>query len=268
MSKVGSSILGAPQDLYISTSIQQSDLGATMTTGDGRHFRYAQAGGSALIAANLLQSPAQIANHEQLTPTAAAATIVANTGSPASVSVGTNVYPTLSVTLGGTAATVNQYAGGWAVVSVDAGSGGLLGQQVQIISHPAQTSTSGVLVLTLGDQLFNKITASAKIDLVPNPYAGLIQCPATGSLTSGPAAVAVYPTTASYFGWVQVAGVATVTNDAEATITVGTSVGPSDATAGAVEISDLVASGFAAIGIAQETGLASQAFAARLINLF
>ncbi len=267
MSKVGSSILGAPQDLYISTSNQQADLGALMTTGDGRFFRYVQAGASALVAANLLQGPAQVANNIQLTPTAAGATVVANTGSPASVSVGTNVYPTLTVTLGGTAVTANQYAGGWAVVSLDNGSGGLLGQQAQIISHPAQSSGSGAVTLTLGDQLFNKITASAKIDLVLNPSAGVIQCPATGSLTGGLAGVAIIPTTAAYYGWIQVAGAGTLTNDAEGTITVGTSVGPSDATAGAVEISDLVASGFPAIGIALTTGTASQCFAARLINL-
>ncbi len=262
MSKVSSSILGAPQDLFISTVNQQADLGALMTTGDGRFFRYAQAGASALVAGTVLQSPATVSNHLQLTPAALVATENANTGAPASTSVGTNVYPVLTVTLGGTAATVNQYAGGWVVVSADGGSGGLLGPQYQIISHPAQTNGSGTLALTLGDANFNKITTSAKIDLVANPHAGVIINPA--SLSGTVAGVAIIPTTALYFGWVQVAGIASVLNDADGTISQGVAVTPSTTVAGAVEA---ISSTLQTIGIATQAILASTNGAVKLTGL-
>lgn len=262
MAKVGSSILGAPQDLFVSTSNQQADYGALMTTGDGNFYRYAYTGATALVAGTLLQGPAQITNHHQLTPTAVSATIVSNTQAPASTSVGTNVYPTVTVTLGGTAATVNQYAGGRLVVSADAGSGGLLGPSYTILSHPAQTSTTGTLTLTLAEGIFNNITASAKIDLIQNPYNGVVIYPTTATGTV--AGAAIMPTTINYYGWVQVAGIASLLNDAGGTITVGNTVVPSTSVAGAVKSTTGT---LPVVGIAAETAAASVNSAFKLQNI-
>lgn len=252
MAKVGSAILGAPQDLFVSTSIQQADLGALMATGDGNLYRYAYTGATALVAGTLLQAPAQITTHQQLTPTATAATIVANTQSPASTTVGTNVYPTITVTLGATnAVTANQYAGGWVSVSADSGSGGLKGPKYSIISHPA-ASAAASLTLTLGEGIYNLITTSAKIDLIPNPYNGVVINPTTG--TGAVCGSAIMPTTVNYYGWVQVDGIASLLNDAGGTITVGNTVVPSTSVAGAVKSATGT---LPVVGIATQTAIAS-----------
>lgn len=236
MSKVSSAILGQPQDLFVSTSKQQADLGALMTTGDGNFYRYALNGASALVTGNLLQSAAQIADHKQLSPTAAvSATIQSNTGTAASLTVFPNTYPQVTVTLGATAATANYYANGWLVVSKDSGSGGLEGPKYQIESHPA-ASASATLALSLGDGIFNDITTSALIDLVANPYSGVVANPTTA--TGIPVGVAVYPMTAAYYGWVQVAGIAQMLVEANgsADVAVGDTVIPSTTTAGSVKV--------------------------------
>ncbi len=252
MAKVGSAILGAPQDLFVSTSNQQADLGALMATGDGNWYRYAFTGATALVSGTLLQAPAQITTHQQLTPTATSATIVANTQAPASTTVGTNVYPTITVTLGATnAVTANQYAGGWVSVSADSGSGGVKGAKYSIISHPAAAAAAS-LTLTLGEGIFNLVTTSAKIDLITNPCNGVIIAPTT--LTGAPVGVAIMPSTINFYGWIQVGGIASILNDAGGTITVGNSVVPSTTVAGAIKSATGT---LPVIGVSTQTAIAS-----------
>lgn len=216
MSKLSSTALGSPQDLFVSSTVQMTDLGTAMTTGDGRYFRYVLAGGTTLVAGTLIQAPAQVANHIQLTPTAAAA-------------VGATQ---VTVTLGATAATLNQYYNGELVVSLDAGTGGVKGYSYQISANPAALS-SGTLTLTLSDPLLNLITTSAKIDLVLNAYSGVIINPTTGSASPVGAAIWALPT--ATYGWIQVQGNASVLNDAGGAITVGNDVSPSTSVAGAIK---------------------------------
>lgn len=215
-SLTGSGMLVEYTDLFASSTTQNGmQLGGFATCGDGRYFRYMYAGAVALAAGKLQQGPAQVANHIQLTPTAAA--------------IGATQ---VTVTLGATAATANQYAGGYLVVSLDGGTGGVPGYSYQISSHPA-AALSATLVLTLADPLLNLITTSAKIDLVLNPYNGLIVYPTTG--TGSPVGVAVVATPINNYGWVQVAGPAPVLNDAGGAITVSNDVVPSTSVAGAVK---------------------------------
>lgn len=176
---------GAGQPLFSSSATAYHALGERLVTPDGRVFRYAKAGASNLVAGNWLQSPAQITNHQNLTPTATA--------------IGAT---SLTVTLGATAATAGQYAGGWAVVTVTPG----LGQAFAIQAHPA-ASSGGSLTLTLSDEVRVALTTSSRIDLIPNPWNGVIQSPVT-TLTGATAGVATFPITASEYGWVQRGGVA------------------------------------------------------------
>lgn len=230
MSKLSSAVLGAPQDLWVTTTVQQTDPGATMTTGDGRFFRYMYSGGVALVAGTLLQGPARISNHLQVSPTAAVAATV--TSGQAAQLNGVGTYPQVTVTLGATAATANFYAYGTLVVTLDAGSGGLPGFQYQILSNPAALS-SGTLTLTLSDPIQNLITTSAKIDLIPNPNYGTIIYPTTGTgIISG---VSLLANALNTWGWEQVGGNANVLNDAGGTITVGNTVCPSTSVAGAIK---------------------------------
>lgn len=174
---------GAGQALYASSASAKHALGERLVTSDGRVFRYAKAGASNLVAGNWIQSPAQVANHQNIAVAAAA--------------IGAT---SITVTLGATAATAGQYAGGQAVVTITPG----LGQAINIVAHPA-ADASATLVLTLGEPLRVALTSSTRIDLIPNPYNGVIQSPVT-TLTGAVAGVATYIITAAEYGWLQRSG--------------------------------------------------------------
>lgn len=205
LSQVGLCIV--PGDLFDVSSTKQATLGAYASTNDGRIFAYAQAGASALVAGTLLQSSAEDTNTQNLTPTATA--------------IGaTSITTSSTVTV-----TANEYADGWAVVTVTPG----VGLQYKISGHTAETASA--VALNLSDKVQVALTTTSRIDLVRNPFAKVIINPTTA--TSAPVGVAVVAIPATYYGWVQVSGVATIL--ANGAITVGTSVVASNAVAGAVE---------------------------------
>lgn len=195
----------APFPLFVSTGIGSGTdtsvvtlLGTRFATDDGRIFTLVQNGATALAAGVLVQGPATIgANHAGLTIGAAVAT------------GGTSI----TATLGGTATTVNQYQGGYLVVS--AGTG--FGQTLKIASNTA-TGTSGVVTVVVEDPLSNNIAVSdSKVTLTLSPYGGsngtaitthgVIIAPSgtsTGLLlgvTPGP--IAASTSTVANYGWVQ-----------------------------------------------------------------
>lgn len=208
--KVGSDILAAPGDLTLNTATAQATVGSCATTPDGRRFRYCKAGGTALVPGKLQQAPAEVTNHQNLVPAAAA--------------IGAT---SVTVTLGATAATANQYAGGYLVVTITPGQG----YQYLIKSHPA-ADASATLTLTLEDPIQVALTTASNVDLIANPYNGVIVNPTTAS--SCPVGVAVYPITAEYYGWIQTGGVANILVD-DQTAVVGTLLSASNQAAGAVE---------------------------------
>lgn len=195
--------------LTLNESTPSMDLGARIETSDGRAFRYAKAGAVALVPGHLLQAPAEITNHQSC--------------AVASAAVGATK---ITVTLGATAVTANQYAGGWLVENNAAG-----GHAYLIKSHPA-ADLSTACVFTLEDPIIAAMTnATTTVDLVLSPYAGVLDNPASAS--SAPVGVAVTPITATYYGWIQVAGPAAILSDGGSTV--GTNVSASNGTAGAVE---------------------------------
>lgn len=175
----------AGQPLYSSSATQAHQFGEKMSGPGSAVYRYVKAGAADLVAGNWLQAPAQAANHQNL--------------SVAAASIGAT---SITVTLGATAATANQYADGKAVVTITPG----LGQELNIVGHPA-ASSSGTLVLTLAEPLRVALTSSTRIDLCPNPYNGVIQSPVT-TLTGAPVGVAPYIITAAEYGWILVEGLA------------------------------------------------------------
>ena len=225
----------APIDLFSSLAAASAGnaqqggtaLGSMITGGDGREFRWCYAGGVTLVAGQLQQAPPQIANHIALVVVQAQA--IGDTS--------------ITVTLGGTAATAQQYAGGYAQTYTSTGAG----LQYQISSHPAQATTTGNLVLTLADPIQVAITTSTTVSLVLNPYNGIIVNPATA--TSAPVGVAPWALTTATYGWVQTHGVAVCLNDSSTTVGLG--VAPSAATAGAVKT---MAATLCQIGYALQTG--------------
>ena len=174
MSRLTQKGQSAPLDIFkTSTDTSLATMvGSKFDSVDGREFVLVQNGGVALVAGNLIQGPVSIgANHTGLA-------VVSN------VVIGAKA---ITVTLGGTLATANQYQGGFAVVS--AGTG--LGQTFRIASHPAGT-LNGNVVLTLEDAVLVALaSADSKISLTLNPYGSMY---GTDVTTSG---VVISPTTAT-----------------------------------------------------------------------
>lgn len=242
MSKLSGIVNASAAKIFSSSSTQEHDLGAVAFDVEGNRYRYVKAGGTALVAGTLLQSAAEITNHQNLTPAAAA--------------IGATE---ITVTLGATAVTANYYAGGYVVVTVTPGQG----YRYRILSHPAANgSATCVLTLEPDSAVVVALTTSSRVDLVPSPYSSVIINPTTA--TSTPIGVAVYPIVAGEYGWIQDGGIATLL--ADGAITVGTNVIASNATAGAVEPGADAADLQASIGIAM-TGIATTEYGAVRLDI-
>ena len=201
-----------PQAFNEESSVQQMDLGSKMRFADGREFVYVKAGATALVPGKLQQGAAVVANHQNIAVASAA-------------SVGDK---TITVTLGATAATANQYAGGTIVINDVDGQGNIY----TIKSHPAaDASASLVLTLDGNDAVRVALTTSSQACLFPNLYNGVIVNPTTP--TNRPVGVAVKAITASYYGWIQTKGVSTCLNDGGTAVGLG--LAPSQAVAGAMK---------------------------------
>lgn len=228
MSSLSNDLLVNPQDLFdISVTTAQTQLGALATTGDGRYFRYALAGATALVPGTLQQGPAETTAHERLAMAAAA--------------VGaTSLTTTASITV-----TANQYTGGYAMVAVTPG----IGQMFQIGTHPA--TTSAALTFNIVDPVITALTTSSTVSLVANPYAGVIINPTTATGTI--AGVAVAATPIAGYGWIQTKGPSNVL--AQGTVVVGEEVAASSTTAGCVVATSGV---LASVGVAMQGITATQ----------
>jgi hypothetical protein len=175
----------AARNLFSSSATQEHNLGERFTTSDGRVFRYCKAGAAALVVGNVIQAPAEIANHQQLTPVAAAVGAVQ-----------------IVAALGATAATANQYAGGWAIIDTTPG----LGYAYPISGHAA-VDASGNITLNLerDSPIQVALTTTSRVSLQANPYNGVIQAPVT-TLTGAVVGAAVYPIAIGEYGWLQTHG--------------------------------------------------------------
>lgn len=224
---------GAPISLYgVNGGVTSTDAslgtlcGSEWRDNAGRVWVLVQNGAVALVSGNLIQSPASIgANHTGLTLSTAAIGATA-----------------VTATLGGTAVTANQYAGGFLAIS--AGTG--IGQTLQIASHPAQTSTSGTVVLTLADPLsVATLTSDSKGSLTLPQYgsqngvaittSGVVVAPTT--LTGKVIGATAYPIPASSstvpsYGFIVKRGPVAVIN--VSTTAAGLDLMPSTGTAGNV----------------------------------
>lgn len=230
MSSFSGGIQAAGQDLYESSTTQVHRIGERIETSDGRVFRYAQAGGSALVAGNVLQAPAQVTTHKMMAPAAAA---IGDT--------------TVTATLGSTnAVTANQYAGGYLITALTPGNG----YAYLIDSHPA-ASADATCAIKLAEPLRVALTTSTDVSLQQNPYKAVIQSPVT-TLTGAVVGVAVVPAAASEYCWIQTRGVAPVLT--AGTPGVGLAVVVPGTAAGCVVI-DGAAAATQVVGSMMETGV-------------
>ncbi len=188
------------QDIYEQSATQKHALGKRLVLGD-RVFRYAKCGGSNLAAGKMTQAPAPVANHKNI----------------AWASGGAAGSKTVTLTLGATAATANQYADGYLHVNDATGEG----QCYRIKSHPA-ANASATLELTLYDEIVTALASGSECTLTANKYNGLIVAP-NGGLTSIVIGVPLITVTANYYMWVQTKGPAPVLT--QGTVVIGQKVG-------------------------------------------
>lgn len=244
MSTLKNDIIVNPSDLYtaisnVSTTVpyttQTPPLGVRAVTGDGREFRYVQAGAAALIVGQVQQGP--------VVPTTTVGTCPA-------LAVGAT---TATLTITSSTVAAGFFAGGFLTTAGTVASGG--GQCLKIANNNAITSSTSIII-TLEDPVQFAITTSATFVLTPSLYLGVVVTPTTLTAAVAGVALAVSNNTsttlnglpASYYGWLQVKGFANV--QGAGTVTAWLGVAPSGTTGGCVSV---VAATTPQIGIAQAT---------------
>lgn len=206
------------------------NLGDMACLTDGRIFRYAKVGASNAAKGQLQLAPAHKTNHDNIAVAAAAASGAKQ----------------VTVTLGATAATLDEYAEGFLAVNDVDGEG-----QTYSINGHAAANLSTSLVVNLFDPIATALTTNSQVCLVHNSYNGVIVGTAATQLPAGVPLVAI---AAGDYGWVQSRGVAAVL--ADETLTLGFPVVAGSSTAGAVEEQD------GTFGTAQAQYVVGKAFVA------
>lgn len=212
------------QDVRVSSATRQADLGEIKVGSDGRAWRYVKAGASAIAPGILTVTADAVANHGNI-----------------AVAVAAPVNATrVKVTLGATAATANQYAGGFLTVNDAAGEG----ITYKVAGHGAIGSAAAGWI-ELEEPIKVALTTSSEVTL-ESPFGGVvISATDQADLVAGVANAAI---AAGEYGWVQVRGICAVLADEAVTkgavVTIGTGV------AGAVEAQDLIAEPI--VGVAVE----------------
>jgi hypothetical protein len=200
----------AAADPFTQSSTQLWPLGTELIYGE-RKFRYCLANG-ACNAGVLLQSPVLVnANHRDLD---------VEPSSAGDYSV--------TVTLGATAATLNQYKDGFIHINDDTADVNSQGHLLKIRSNPA-ADASATLALTLYDPVVVALPTTGVADLIQNPCFDVIIAPAaeTGALVG----VTPIETTDDYYFWAQTSGICSVLQ--AGTVVLGHTAVRSGGTAGA-----------------------------------
>lgn len=206
--------------------------GQKFDTSDGREVTLVNVGASNIAAGLLVQAQPIVANHQGCSVTAYSAES-AQFGTPAKI----------TLTLGATLASLNQYAQGYAVVTEGAGAG----QTLKIASNPA-AALSASLVVSLEDNAVVALDNTSKVNLIPNPHASVVVNPTTA--TAAPIGVTLASATAGAYTFIVNKGVTAALS--AGAITVGLGVAPSGSVAGAVAV---VAATTNQIGSAYQAGV-------------
>ena len=216
---------GWNQGLFEQSVTKKETLGALRFTADGRAFRYARASGALAAGKACIMAPA-IANHIKQ----------ANTGYTMAVGA-----MSVSVLIGGTALTANQYDDGY--LQIYDGAAGAVGQSMLISSHGVSAAGTEAVTLNLAEPVRAAVIATDTFALIPNPWSVATN---TTALANGFAGVAVIPVTTLYYCWLQTGGVGCGLNQG------GTALGSLinlSATAGAHETSAGYTSSFVGVSV-------------------
>jgi hypothetical protein len=197
------------------TSTQKHKLGTRGETPDGRVFYYAKNSSAAITpGGKICDGIAAVAAHDMDVPATAAH------------SVGD---ATISLEVPTTDLTANQYKDGYLLINDGPGQG----EVYQIKSHPAHdASDDNTVIFTIDDEdgIVTALTTSSLFGIIYNPYTDVKIVDGDGTMTTGPLGVNPMPVTASYYFWLQSAGVASVLSGAAVAV-VGDAIGVSQASA-------------------------------------
>lgn len=190
-------------DFYEQSLTQRHELGARYVLEDSRVFRYARAGAVALVAGNVISSPAF---------GGALTTVQNDLAVQAAAAIGaTSVFLTTSTD----ATTLNQYAGGYLAVS---DGGAAIGEGLALYRIQGNTAgAAGTIRFELDRPLTIAWTTSTVVTIMTNPYNLVIQAPVTTpvGMVVGVAPMAV---DINYYCWLQTWGLANVLNYTAAVI--------------------------------------------------
>lgn len=201
-------------------SLQRLPFGTQLILQDGRKYRFSVAGGTALVARDVEQAAANVANHVGLT----------------AIAVDTDALrraPTF--TTGATVVDADQYAGGYLQVSVTPD----IGSVYLINDHAAVASGGGTMTANLapGNRVRTDWSTATRVNVLKNPYDSVIVYPTTSTQVHvgvAVSALAAYATSgaALAFGWLQTRGLASVRTNG--TVVLGDGVYVAATTAGSV----------------------------------
>jgi hypothetical protein len=220
MAQISSNPIIGQFDPYSYGTVAIADVGQLMFGDSGKAFRFCYNATPALVVGNAIQSSANttITDFDGLAVATAAA------------KGDTKVV----LTNGNTAVTAGMLVGGSFVVSTSSTASANIGEEYTIIDH-STASGAGSLTVYLDTPLRTALTtATTTVALRKSPYYGVIQ--GTGGAATGtPVGIAIAPIPAANYGWLQTKGVCGALSDGS-TFAVGSLVGPSVATAGAVGV--------------------------------
>lgn len=198
------------QTIYEESETQNYKLGTRLEyqDGSGRIFRYAKAGGTALVQAKMNQSAVEESKFIAIVQTGHAQVVGATD---------INVLVTT-----GSATPENSLAGGTMVCNKV--SPAVLGDTYHILASKLQ-ATDTILDLKIEyPGIRNAIGATGEVSLDYNPWYASVVHPVT-TATSRANGVALIPVTASYFYWSQTGGPAPLLVDTGDTVVIGAPVG-------------------------------------------
>jgi hypothetical protein len=179
---------GYNQSIYEISAVQKERIGLLRVLSDGRKFRYAKAGASAL----------GMGKFACAAPTAAA---VINKACPTSVPVGTR---SVALTIASATYAMDYFNGGYLQIN-DTGA------QYEITGSTAVSSGTAITI-SLEDPIKIALTSSMEFTLVQSPWMATVEL-ASGTLVGTPAGVSPMDVTAAYFYWAQTGGIANCLED-------------------------------------------------------
>jgi hypothetical protein len=201
---------GFAQGLYQISSSAKEMVGTMRVTRDGRIFRYAKAGGTALVAGRCSVAPAIAAD-------------VMNEACAGAHALG-DLQFTETITAAAAAYAENEFRGGFLQINDATGEG----HQYMIDSSTAVAIGGTSITLTLAEAIrVALVAATSEFTLAKSPWFGAAVSSTEENLPIG---IAPVPVTANYYYWAQTHGPALCT--VSGTPAVGTVLTLDDATAG------------------------------------